>query len=350
MNAPAAGFESERPAAQGGFSLVELMVSTVASLIILIAIGQMYAGSKASYQVTGDLVSVQETSRFGLDTLTRAIMLADHWGGVAATDLSGAPSYSGVSGSSDCDSSWVVDVSQPVFGADGDSTRAGVNGFTDCIPADSYVAESDVLVLRYADSQPVDDSTVSSTSSPNSSDDLFIRSATGERGVLFLGGQNPASATGLPVRNGTDNYRYRVEAYFLRPCSVLDGSGNCTNGIPSLTRLTLDESGGVEQQPLVDGVEQIQYQFGIDTTGSGQASRFLSASSVTDWNDVIAVRIDMLVRSTNPDVAYEDANPSYSLAGGATDNGLVYTVPTDAVHYHRKQLSKIVQIRNRTRF
>lgn len=335
---------------QGGLSLIELMVSMAASLIVLLAIGQMYMGSKASYRITEGLISLQESGRYGLASVGHAVMMADHWGGVDVTEVSGNPTVTGVSGSSDCDSAWVVDLSNPIFGMDGDAVISGVTGFSDCVQGGEYVPGSDVLVVRYADSQPVDNSVVSSTASPNSSNDLFIRTATGERGTLFLGGSDPVSATGIADQDGTDNYRYRVEAFFLRPCSVLDASSNCTDGIPTLTRLTYGDGGNVEQQALVDGVEQIQFQYGIDDTGTGRVSRFVSASTVPNWNQVLAVRIDMLVRTLNPDVGFSDPNSTYTLAGGTADSGLVYTVPSGGNQYHRKQMSKVIQIRNRTRF
>lgn len=334
---------------QGGLSLIELMVSMAASLIVLLAIGQMYVGSKASYRITEGLMSLQESGRYGLETIGHAVMMADHWGGVDAAEVSGSPSVSGVSGSSDCDSSWVVDLSTPVFGMDGDAAVSGVTGFADCVPGDAYVPYSDILVVRYADGQTVDDTVVSSTTNPDSSNDLFIRTATGERGSLFLGGVTPASATGIADRDGTDNYRYRVEAFFLRPCSVLNGSA-CTDGIPTLTRLTYGDAGNVEQQAVVDGVEQIQFQYGIDDTGSGRVSRFVSASTVPSWTRVVAVRIDMLIRTLNQDVGFSDPNSTYTLAGGTADNGLVYAVPSGDDRYRRKRVTKVVQIRNRTRF
>ena len=332
-----------------GVSVIELMVAMSISLILLLGMVKIFLGSKESYKVRENISMMQETARFGLESLTSAILMADHWGGVISSDLSiTASGLSGVSGSSTCNAAWVTNISQAVFGADGNASIGSVTGFDDCVANAEYVANSDVLILRYAAGQPLDNAFVQSTSGPDNSDDLFVRTSTGEKGTLLKGGVDPAAATSLSDQNGTNNYQYRVEAYFLRPCSVLD-SGTCSNGIPTLTRLTFKD-GGVSQEPLVDGVEQMQFQYGIDTSSDGQVEQFVSASSVTNWNQVAAVRVDMLVRTESQDPDFQDPNATYTLAGGTADNGLVYVVSASDRGFHRKRLTKVVQIRNRTRF
>jgi Tfp pilus assembly protein PilW len=328
--------------------MIELMVAMTISLVLMLGIAQIFIVSKEGYRIREDLSMMQETSRFGLESLTSAIIMADHWGGVPSADIS--VSATGVNGGDGgCNATWVTNIGQAVLGVEGAASIGSVSGFQSCVPNDSYIPNSDILIVRYAGGQPIDNTIVQSTSSPNNSNNLYIRTATGEKGTLFWGGVDPASSTGLATENGTNNYEYRVEAYFLRPCSVLDASDNCTDGIPTLTRLTsMDDT--VQQEPLVDGVEQMQFQYGIDSNADGQVEQFASATSVSNWNQVIAVRIDMLVRTVIEDEDYQDPNASYTLAGGSADNGIVYTVSASDRGYHRKRLSKVVQIRNRTRF
>ncbi|MCP4406916.1 MAG: prepilin-type N-terminal cleavage/methylation domain-containing protein [Gammaproteobacteria bacterium] len=332
-----------------GVSLIELMIAMTISLVLLLGIAQIYSGSKETYRINEDLSMMQETTRFGFESLTGAIIMADHWGGVPSADIS--VTATGITGGTgDCNAAWVTNIGQAVFGAEGAANISSVTGFQSCLSTDRYVPNSDVLIVRYAAGQPIGDSDVQSTSNPDRSNDLYVRTATGEKGTLFWGGVSPVSATGLSTENGTNNYVYRVEAFFLRPCSTLDASSNCTDGIPTLAKLTFDDSGSVVQEAQVDGVEQIQYQYGIDTNADGQVEQFASATNVANWNQVVAVRIDMLVRTVSEDSDYIDTNTTYTLAGGTADNGLVYTVPTADRGFHRKQLAKVVQIRNRTRF
>ena len=61
--------------------MIELMVAVTISLVLMFGVGQIYLGSKASYRVRDDLTMMQETGRFAMETLTSALMMADHYGG-----------------------------------------------------------------------------------------------------------------------------------------------------------------------------------------------------------------------------------------------------------------------------
>lgn len=327
-----------------GVSVIELMVAMSISLILLLGIVNIFIGSKESYRVRENISMMQETARFGLESLTNAILMADHWGGVRFSDISvSATGLTGGSGDCDASAGWATNINQAVFGVDGKSSISLVTGFANCVANSKYIANSDVLILRYAEGQPIANSTVQGDAG-----NLYVRTSTGEKGTLLEGGVDPESVTtDLDDQDGTNNYQYRVQAYYLRPCSVT--TSGCNNGIPTLVRLTY-KGGLIITENVVDGVEQIQFQYGIDSNADGQVEQFASATSVSNWNQVIAVRIDMLVRTLREDSDYQDAKPTYTLAGGTADNGLVYTVPTADRGFHRKQLTKVVQIRNRTRF
>ena len=105
----------------------------------------------------------------------------------------------------------------------------------------------------------------------------------------------------------------------------------------------------LQLQLLADGVEQIQYQYGVDTDGDAVADQFLNAGSVTNWNQVVAVNVDTIIRSSNQDHAIADSN-TYALAGGSSvAGGINFTPASSAQVYHRKQISKLIHVRNRVR-
>ena len=68
------------PRKDSGFSLVELMIALVISLILTAGVIQVYLSSKSAYSTNQALASVQENGRFGLNFLTRDIRMADFWG------------------------------------------------------------------------------------------------------------------------------------------------------------------------------------------------------------------------------------------------------------------------------
>lgn len=53
----------------------------------------------------------------------------------------------------------------------------------------------------------------------------------------------------------------------------------------------------VDPQPLVSNVEDLQIIYGLDTDGNQSANQYLDASLVTDWAQVVSVRVCVLVRS-----------------------------------------------------
>ena len=96
---------------------------------------------------------------------------------------------------------------------------------------------------------------------------------------------------------------------------------------------------------MVNGVEQMQIEYGVDADLDNNADFYANAKTVSDanqWNRVASVRLTLVVRSEErgsiPDTG------TYNLPGGNT-----YPVPTDAQMYQRKVLTSVVQIRNRSR-
>jgi type IV pilus assembly protein PilW len=71
-----------------------------------------------------------------------------------------------------------------------------------------------------------------------------------------------------------------------------------TDATTGVSRLMCRGSGNATAQPLVDGVQNMQVQYGIDIDGSGYANQYVRANEVTNWGAVVATRVSLLV-STN---------------------------------------------------
>lgn len=52
--------------------------------------------------------------------------------------------------------------------------------------------------------------------------------------------------------------------------------------------------------PLVEGVDNMQILYGQDTDDDGVPNRYRPAAAVTDWDDVISVRVALLLNSVTP--------------------------------------------------
>ena len=62
---------------QQGFSMVELMVAMVLTLVLITGIIQVFNSSKQTYRTQDDVIQIQENGRFALDILERHIRMAD---------------------------------------------------------------------------------------------------------------------------------------------------------------------------------------------------------------------------------------------------------------------------------
>ncbi|MGQ9426589.1 PilW family protein [Gilvimarinus sp. F26214L] len=65
-------------------------------------------------------------------------------------------------------------------------------------------------------------------------------------------------------------------------------------------------------QPIISGIDSMQVQYGLDASGDG-ATAFVSADRVTDWNEVVAVRIGLLVNAGSGTGSGETVSKDYVL-------------------------------------
>lgn len=130
MNNPLRPCEARVGRLQLGLTLVELLVSMTLGLIILLAIGSVYLGSRATYRMQEDNARLQETGRYALEVLGRSLRQAGYWniannvpnsratgfGGTVITGsngVAGAPDtvtvqYDSLAGDRDCEGNALV--------------------------------------------------------------------------------------------------------------------------------------------------------------------------------------------------------------------------------------------------
>lgn len=323
---------------QRGMSIVELMVAVAIGMVLTLGVIQLFVSSKQAYRIQESMGTLQENARFTLQVLDYGIRMADHWGGVPADDISGTPSgLTGISGSV-CTSSWIANPEESIRGYDG-----GTSSPLNCINNADHVDNSDILVVRYADPAFVTNSALGGSAAT----DVFVRTSIGTKGEFANGGNNTIGA--LADADGTYNYPFNIEAYFLRPCSDKAGT-TCASSdddgdpVSTLTRLSL-VNGALVQQPLIEDVEQLQLEYGLDTDSDNTADLYATATTINssyDWDEVVSVRASIIVRSTTKDLSLPSGSTSYSMAGGYT-----YTVTND--DYRRRVFTHVIQVRNRSR-
>jgi hypothetical protein len=151
--------------------------------------------------------------------------------------------------------------------------------------------------------------------------------------------------------------------YYLRPCNVLPGGGVCTatadDGVPlpTLMRMHLQRDGTFVSEPVVSGVEQLKFEYGVSDISGIPA--YKKASDVTDWSRVTSVRVSLVAVSPVRDVSVPHAK-------GYTVGDCTYTIKNGAApvttscpnfkpfgdkpwQFVRTTQSFVVQLRNRLR-
>ena len=325
----------------GGFSLVELMVAMVITLILLAGIGQIFLSSKKSFNIQDSLSRMQENGRYAMANIIQDLRRAGYWGGNADIDkIQGTESVlkdltTCPTGSLD----WGRMLDYRIYGLDEDDDPPASYA---CISGDWL--RGDVLVTRYAAPYVVGGITLPlpvSTISANAvySDRLFIRSSL-FRGRVFLGKDSEDSDNKL-VAPAVRTTEMVAHGYFIRTSANSDAT-KCTgsDAIPSLYRVTLGDGKLVEEE-VAYGVDDLQIQYGVDTNNNGAIDEYLNAGDGNldekkEWKRVLAARVWLLIRAECPETGF--TNDTHYIMG----NKNFYS--PDA--YRRQLYSATIDLRN----
>src|SRR5690606_2137368 len=103
-----------------------------------------------------------------------------------------------------------------------------------------------------------------------------------------------------------------VKIFYLRNYAVTAG-----DGIPTLCEARLNQS-AYGDRCLVEGIEELQMELGIDTNEDGVADQYKSAPVAGDFENAVAIRMHILVRSVNDLPGYTNSK-AYSMGARQVD-------------------------------
>ncbi len=140
-----------------------------------------------------------------------------------------------------------------------------------------------------------------------------------------------------------DQRQYYVNIYYV---STDNGAGSNT---PTLNRLEFTGSGWITR-PLVEGIEQFNVQYGLDTDGDGAPDAYVdnpndfpsgcsTTCRATNWFNVVTVKLYVVARNLESTPGYTDSK-SYQLGG------LAYTPASADRKYRRHVYTALVRISN----
>jgi len=330
---------------QFGLGLIELLIAMALSLVLMLGILQVFIGNQKSFALMRDMGNLQENGRVAISLIAESVRTADHWGGLDARQVDiGVMALSASPGA--CNAAWVFDRLDGVRGYDGGAQVGDIADLpVDCISKNDYVAKSDLLMLRYADGRSL--ASDADIGLSRRKKQYFVRLTTGLSAYVFKGLNSDEAIARIPYIAGTYNMQYRAELYFLRPCNFKVRS-KCLAGLPTLTRLTLSGD-KFTQQALVEGVEQLQFDYGVDTNNDKKVDVYQGANMVVDWASVMSVRINLISRSLDIDTAINEMGREYLMLGDMAQTGQGHSISSENKNYHHKQYQREIYIRNRER-
>lgn len=325
-----------------GFSLIELMIAMSLALLLMLGVYKVFDVQQHGFEVIAALNDREDNAQLAMNILSNGIRMADHWGGVDAQQVRHINgSLSSASGA--CDSSWVFKVTDGLLGVEGSSSAQALKGLpVKCLKNKDYLKNSDLLVIRFADSH--DYYRESDIDNKRYQKHYFVRAQSGKSAILFQGKQLALAAKNLPDLGFHYNMLFHSSLYFLRPCRK--SSSGCIAGSSVLTRLTLKGDRYI-QESLVEGLEQMQFEYGVDDNQDNSVDRYLVASKVSDWQKVLSVRIYLLVRSSLQDKTIDEKGKVYVMNSSAKHTDNIYQVPDSLRYFPRKLYQSEVSIRNR---
>jgi len=331
-----------------GFSLIELMVSMVIGLFLVLGATTLYVKSRKTSDVDDSVALLQETARYAMSVIETDVRMANYWGlvkdGAAIinkpTQLN-PPTSSGSlvasNGANSCGATYAIDVEKYTQGSNDSYSFA-------CGPNSTAVASADTLTVRRA-STTVESAVSATTLQICSNRDVA---------EIILGNKPCADETHNLIVNG----------YYV------DQASDQSSTLPSLRRKTLITGPAFQDVEIIAGIEDMQVQFGIESTNDpstsafgGAATRYVNPDDAAltptppAATHVVAVRVWLLVRSNSLDQTYTDSNiyeygnrdagagktNTVSDLNSAGSSGKAYK-PGD--HYRRLLVSRTFFVRN----
>ena len=332
---------------QAGISMVEILIALVISLFLLGGIVQVYLANKTTYRFTESLARVQENGRFAIEFMVQDLRLAGFFGCAVydPEDPENIVNNLDPDGTGYDAALHDFVLGGVIEGTDGDglngsdsvTLRGSKPGQLSVVPPFNVNKSADIFVNANSIVNPND---VVMVSNCRGADIFQVTNAT-QSGTSNKMAVVHNTGTGSPGNYNPDNCQggiahclsqsYGADAALFRLQSVTYSIALGASGEPALWR----SENGVNLE-LIEGVEELQILYGMDTDDDDFPNQFVSIDNVANKFDIVAVRLMLMVRSIDDQVV-ED-NQVYTFNGNTV---------TAADYRLRQEFSTTVALRNR---
>lgn len=343
----------------GGFSIVELLVSLAIGLFMTSIIFGLYASMRSGFRYQDDYARLQEAGRFATELITRDMRMAGYHGCGDVTTLTNVLI--------NADTKPLINLAVPVLGYEGGSSTfpteltsdahppvtAGINPLPDAIILIGVDSSKETVVASHS---PGEAKMTTGEQTLQAGEVLFVNDCAKATVFRMTGPAGSGKKTSVEhvaesedlTGNTTGNrtqylgpdgssHQYKAgslvarlysNAYYIAQASSGTGYSLWARSLLGQT----DGSPGAGTE-VMEGVENMQITYGLDTDADRSANRFVKADSLTtsDWPNVVSVQISLLVASRADNIS---STPQTYEFGGATitaNDRRVYKVFTETV-------------------
>ena len=317
---------------QKGLSLVELMIAITLGLILMSGVVQVFMSSKTVYSTQQALSRVQETGRLAIEFLSKDIRMAGYMGCASRTETMS------VTNTLNSSTSYQFDFETALMGY----TAAALPANHGLSPLPK--ANTDFFVLRGAFGSGVQ------VSQNNNGAQVFVTLTSNEPAACADGTDRASGicrgdvlvltdcaksrvfqATNVNIASGEVNLAHSGASFtpgnaitswggaspseedIFKPGAELLTATNITYFIGTGTsgRSSLWQNINGVNLELLEGVDDMSVKYGVDTNEDYVPENYLAAAAVANWDNVVALRVELLVASVEDGVLPEPQTYSF---------------------------------------
>ena len=323
MTAPARQFMQRVP--QGGFGLIEIMISLLLGIIIMLGVGEIATRNsltRGELERSGRQI---ESAAYAMRLIETDLVSAGYWGEMGEQAAAGTlpPVCPGLGAD-------LAAAATELRAATGYPVQGQDTLASNCVVP---TGGTDFLAIRRVNSCALG---ATGCEAAGSNFHLQVNSCFNASGLPPLPGINylidedtdDLDYTQRDCSTEAPKYRFVSRVYYI-------------NDQAQLVRSELEGSGSADYQdvPLVDGVEMMRFEYGLDNDGDGQVDVQTTTPLGPQWADVAMVRVSLVVRNLEPTAGFTDGK-TYTLAGAP------FTVPVGFESHRRQVYSRTVSLRN----
>ncbi|MHB8668789.1 MAG: PilW family protein [Burkholderiales bacterium] len=337
----------------GGFSLVELMIAITLGLLIMTGLISVF--------VKNSLVRAEiergnrqiESGRYAMSLLTDDLRMAGYFSSFNPYNniiLPVNPPLAGMASMPDPCATSVANLNSSFFfhvqGYDYPYTSAAM---PTCLS--DVRTGSDILVIRRVSTCVAGPTTDPGCDAVVSGDPYFQASSCYQATELAINTGSPTDYQAYFVldTNMTSMTKHAIDCTTIAPYRrylthiyFVANNDNPGDGIPTLKRAELGPT-GFTIVPLVEGIETVQFEYGVDTNGDGVIDGYTAdpnsynacagAACVSNWLHTYAVTINLLARNIDQSPGYTDTK-TYTLGLNASGGNNIFGPYSDAYRRH----------------